>query len=64
MAYVDEARALVHPGTEVFFPGKMDPSRLGFAERMLCKMMKARNEDLRDWKAINGWAHSLLAERI
>ncbi len=61
LAYTAAARALVQPAAEVFFAGKMDISRLGFGERMMCKVMRAANEDKRDWNAIHGWASSLFA---
>jgi menaquinone-dependent protoporphyrinogen oxidase len=63
MAYVDPARALVRPVGEVFFAGKMDSSRLSFGERLLCKVMKARDADQRDWGAIHGWGKSVFAVR-
>jgi menaquinone-dependent protoporphyrinogen oxidase len=61
IAYVDAARALVRPGAEAFFAGKMDTSRLSFGERLLCKVMKGRDEDRRDWGAIHGWGKSVFA---
>ncbi len=63
MAYVDPARALARPVGEVFFAGKMDSSRLSFGERLLCKVMKARDMDRRDWGAIHGWGQSVFAVR-
>ena len=53
LAYIDPVRALVKPGTEVFFAGKMDTSRLGLLERTMSKVMKAREADQRDWNAIH-----------
>jgi hypothetical protein len=37
----------------------MDMSRLSFSERLLCKVMKGRDADLRDWPAIHSWARNV-----
>jgi menaquinone-dependent protoporphyrinogen oxidase len=60
-AYLDPARALVKPSVEAYFAGKMDMSRLSFSERLLCKIMKGRDADLRDWPAIHSWARNVFA---
>jgi menaquinone-dependent protoporphyrinogen oxidase len=60
LGYTEPVRALVRPGLEAFFTGKMDSGRLTFAERMLMKFMKGHNEDRRDWTAIHAWARQLL----
>ena len=61
LAYTAPVRALVRPAAEVFFTGKMDICRLGFGERLMCKVMRANNEDKRDWNAIHAWGNSLFA---
>jgi menaquinone-dependent protoporphyrinogen oxidase len=61
-AYLDPARVLVKPNVEAFFPGKMDMSRLSLSERLLCKLMKGRDADRRDWPAIHSWAKSVFPQ--
>ena len=61
LAYTEPVRAVVQPGVEAFFAGKMDLSRLSFFERTLGKLMKARDADLRDWSAIHAWAHGIFS---
>jgi menaquinone-dependent protoporphyrinogen oxidase len=61
-AYLDAARALVKPQAEVFFAGKVDMSRLSFSERMVTKLMKGRDADLRDWPAIHTWAKDVFPQ--
>jgi menaquinone-dependent protoporphyrinogen oxidase len=61
MAYLDPVHAVMRPSVETFFAGKMDLARLTFAERLLGKIMKASNEDRRDWPAIHAWAGGILA---
>ncbi len=61
LAYTQPVRTLVSPGSEAFFAGKMDMGKLSFTERLLCKVMKGRNEDRRDWPAIHAWAAGLFA---
>jgi menaquinone-dependent protoporphyrinogen oxidase len=45
----------------VFF-GALDPSVLGFAERMIAKAVKAPTGDFRDWDAIRAWAEWIAEE--
>jgi len=59
LAYIDPVRAMLRPGVEAFFAGKLDSSRLSFGARMLCKLMKARDCDLRDWPVIHAWAQGV-----
>ncbi len=61
LAYLDPVRALVRPRAEAYFAGKMDVASLTFGARMMARMMKARNEDRRDWPAIHVWAKTLPA---
>lgn len=55
-AYVAPVHAIVQPQAEAFFAGKLDLDRMSFVDRMISKMMKATNEDKRDWAAIEAWA--------
>jgi menaquinone-dependent protoporphyrinogen oxidase len=38
------------------FAGKLDPSSLGFGERLIAKAIRAPEGDFRDWEAIRRWA--------
>jgi menaquinone-dependent protoporphyrinogen oxidase len=54
--YTTAVNQLITPVDEVFFDGKIDYSAMTFLEKMLCKTVKAAEEDRRDWGVINGWA--------
>jgi menaquinone-dependent protoporphyrinogen oxidase len=41
------------------FFGMLDRSKLGFAERMIVKAVKAPDGDFRDWDAIRSWADTI-----
>lgn len=60
LSYLDDVRSIVKPGAEVFFAGKLDTSKLGFFDRMGCRLMGMHDEDKRDWNAIHAWASSVL----
>ena len=63
LAYIDPVRAMVRPGAEAFFAGKLDTRRLSLGARMLCKLMNTANQDLRDWSAIHAWAQGIVLSR-
>ncbi|WP_150460853.1 flavodoxin domain-containing protein [Nesterenkonia ebinurensis] len=45
-----------------YFRGAMDEEKLSFFEKLQLKVVKAPSDvDLRDWPAIEDWAHGLLA---
>jgi menaquinone-dependent protoporphyrinogen oxidase len=54
--YTNAIKQVITPVDEVFFAGKIDYSTMTFLEKMLCKTVKAAEEDRRDWGVINGWA--------
>ncbi len=54
--YTSSVKQLITPVDEVFFAGKIDYSTMTFLEKLLCKTVKAAEEDRRDWRIINGWA--------
>lgn len=58
-AYVAPIRAMVTPQAEAFFAGKLEMARMSFLDRMISKMMKAQDEDKRDWDAIAAWTAQL-----
>lgn len=55
-AYVAPIHTIVQPQAEAFFAGKLEMSKMSFLDRMISKLMKAQDEDRRDWKAITQWA--------
>ena len=60
-AYVDGVRRLLPSSENVYFTGRMDCSRLSFADRLIARMVKAVESDQRDWDAIRRWAETVLA---
>lgn len=45
-----------------YFRGAVDPAKLGFFEKLQLKRTKSpQDADLRDWPAIEDWAHGLLS---
>jgi menaquinone-dependent protoporphyrinogen oxidase len=61
-AYVAPMHAILEPQAEAFFAGKLAMDKMSFLDRMISKMMKAKNEDKRDWNAIATWANQILPE--
>jgi len=57
--YLDPVRLRAKPLSEGLFAGAYDPSKLGFAERTIMKMIKATPGDHRNWDEIEAWAASL-----
>lgn len=43
------------------FVGKLDPSDLGVAERLITKVVRTPMGDFRDWDAVRTWAHEIAA---
>lgn len=50
---------LLLPEDHVVFPGALDMERLGFAERMVMRAVRARPGDYRDWEAVARWGHRI-----
>jgi menaquinone-dependent protoporphyrinogen oxidase len=44
------------------FVGRLDLDSLGFAERMITRVVKAPAGDFRDWESIKGWALKIATE--
>jgi menaquinone-dependent protoporphyrinogen oxidase len=57
--YTTAVKQLITPKDEVFFAGKIDYSKMTFLEKMMSKTVRAVEEDLRDWAAINDWAKGI-----
>jgi len=60
-AYLNAVREWIVPAEEVFFLGKMELAKLSFLDRFISNVMKAKDEDLRDWNTINAFAESVFA---
>lgn len=60
-AYVAPVHALLTPQYEAFFAGKMEMGKLSLVDRLVAKMVKAKDEDKRDWPAIQAWGDQLFA---
>lgn len=60
-AYLNAVREWIRPAEEVFFLGKMELAKLSFLDRFISNVMKAKDEDLRDWNTINAFAESVFA---
>ncbi len=58
-----ELRDLLRPEDHRIFFGALDKEKLGFAERMIVKAVKAPDGDFRDWDEIGAWTDAI-AERL
>jgi menaquinone-dependent protoporphyrinogen oxidase len=56
-------RERIHPVEHRVFFGALERSKLGFAERMIVKAVKAPDGDFRDWDEIRAWADAI-ADRL
>ena len=56
-----ELQETLSPREHRVFFGALDRSKLGFAERMIVKAVKAPDGDFRDWNAIGAWADEIAA---
>lgn len=50
----------IHPRDIAFFHGFLNMEKLGFAEKLLVKGIKAPLGDYRDWEAIAAWTESIV----
>jgi menaquinone-dependent protoporphyrinogen oxidase len=57
-----DLQAHLSPRDHRIFFGALDREKLGFAERMIVKAVKAPDGDFRDWDEIRGWADSIAHE--
>ena len=57
-----EMEGIVGPVEHRLFFGALDRSKLGFAERMIVKAVKAPDGDFRDWDEIRAWADTIAAD--
>jgi len=62
LGYLNRVHEMMRPDSEAFFAGRMDPSRLSFGERLVCKVMgDASPRDLRNWPVIHAWGSNVFA---
>jgi menaquinone-dependent protoporphyrinogen oxidase len=61
VVYTTPIKKVVNPQKEAFFTGKTDLAKMSFFDRTLSKLLKAQNEDKRDWNAIQNWATELVS---
>jgi menaquinone-dependent protoporphyrinogen oxidase len=54
-----EFEGIIGPIEHRVFFGALDRSKLGFAERMIVKAVKAPDGDFRDWDEIRAWAEAI-----
>jgi menaquinone-dependent protoporphyrinogen oxidase len=54
-----ELTDLLKPRDHRVFYGALEKDKLGFAERMMVKAVKAPEGDFRDWEAIGAWADEI-----
>ncbi len=51
-----------HAREHKLFAGKLDSSKLGFAERASVRLARASEGDSRDWEAVDDWASAIAKE--
>jgi menaquinone-dependent protoporphyrinogen oxidase len=56
---VDKLLTATHAREHKLFAGKLDPSTLNLAEKLPIHLVRARDGDWRDWKAIDEWATTI-----
>ena len=61
---VSQISAEIAPIDSRVFGGKLDHDELGWGERALVKLIRAGDEDNRDWDAISTWAEGIAAELV
>jgi menaquinone-dependent protoporphyrinogen IX oxidase len=54
----------IQPISNGIFAGRIDYGKLPFSHRSIAKMMKAEEEDRRDWDSIRNWAGELALQLI
>lgn len=59
---LSELREMLEPRDHRLFYGALTRDKLGIAERMVVKAVKAPEGDFRDWDEIQVWATSIAAE--
>ncbi|MGY1643818.1 flavodoxin domain-containing protein [Geodermatophilus sp. SYSU D00703] len=58
----DTLRRMLGPRGHRVFPGRLERSRLTFAERAMVTAMRAPLGDFRDWPAVAAWAGEIAVE--
>lgn len=57
-----EMEGIIGPVEHRLFFGALDRSKLGFAERMIVKAVKAQDGDFREWDEIRAWADAIAGD--
>ena len=57
-----EFQETIHPRDHRVFFGALDHHKLGFAERMVLKAVRAPEGDFRDWAAVDAWTACIARE--
>jgi menaquinone-dependent protoporphyrinogen oxidase len=60
--YLEKERTIVKPRLEGRFAGRIDFKKLNLFHRMISKMVGAKEEDRRNWKAIAEWVRLVASE--
>lgn len=58
--YLEKERQMVKPISEGHFLGRMDFKKLSFFQRIVSKIVGAKEEDKRNWNAIKQWTESFI----
>jgi menaquinone-dependent protoporphyrinogen oxidase len=59
-----EQQPRLQPVSNGIFAGRIDYNKLSFFYRSIAKMMKAAEQDRRDWPTIRGWAQSVASQLV
>ena len=60
-AYLDAVHATMTAPVEVFFAGRIELARMNAIDRLISTVMKAKDQDRRDWASIQAWARRFAA---
>ena len=59
-----EQQPHIQPVSNGLFAGRIDYGKLPFLHKTIAKMMKAEEQDARDWDAIRAWSGTLLPQIV
>lgn len=59
-----EQQPRLQPVSNSIFAGRIEYNRLSFFYRSIAQMMKAKEEDRRDWSAIRSWAQTVASQLV
>jgi menaquinone-dependent protoporphyrinogen oxidase len=61
VGYTDKVEGGLMTTSKAVFAGKIDYRKLSWFDATMCKLMGAKEEDRRDWPAIDEWCGSLIS---